>query len=92
MTKKKEHELVTAHECTDDIEAQVIISFLESEGIEAFLDSDMPHSVWPVSADANILVNKTDADKARALIAEHQPHKKTRTSPAPKRKPKPEEK
>jgi hypothetical protein len=48
--------------------------------------------VWPVSADANILVNKTDADKARALIAEHQPHKKTRTSPAPKRKPKPEEK
>ena len=92
MTKKKEHDLVTVHECADDIEAQVIISFLESEGIEAFLDSDMPHAVWPVSADANVLVNKADAEKARTLIAEHQPHKKPRKAPVAKRKPKTEEK
>jgi hypothetical protein len=69
---RENHDLVSIHNCEDDNEAGIIISMLEAKGIEALLDSNLPHSVLPVGGDAQILVNESDADEARRIIAEMQ--------------------
>lgn len=66
----EDHELVSVHECENDDEADIIIALLESNGIEAFLSSDMPHSVLPVSDDAHVLVNREDEEEALRIIEE----------------------
>lgn len=69
MSKDMEdHEMVSVYECENDEEADIIVGLLESYGIEAVLNTEMPHSVLPVSADAHILVNHADADEARKII------------------------
>ena len=73
MTEEKdEHELVVVHVCEDDDEANVIIGFLESNGIEAVLDTEGPHAVFPVEGDAQIVVNAADAERAQILLAERE--------------------
>lgn len=69
---QQEHGLAPVHTCADDSEAEVIIDYLGANGIEAVLDSNMPHSVLPVSDDARVLVNRADAEKARRLLAERE--------------------
>ncbi len=68
----QEHELVPVHTCADDGEAEIIIEYLQANGIEAILDSNMPHSVLPVSDDARVLVNRDDAEMAGQLLAERE--------------------
>ncbi len=64
----EDHGLVSVYECENDEEADIIVGLLESYGIEAVLNSEMPHSVLPVNADAHILVNHADAEEARRII------------------------
>jgi hypothetical protein len=69
---RENHDLVAIYTCEDDNEAEIIISMLEANGIEAVLDSNLPHSVLPVGGDAQILVNEADEDEARRILEEMQ--------------------
>ena len=64
------HELEMVYACDDDEEAAIVIGFLNSQGIEANIDSDLPHDTFPVEGDSKIYVNQNDAETARALLAE----------------------
>mgnify|MGYP006307909459 CR=1 FL=1 len=69
---QQEHNLVPVHTCADDTEAEVIIEYLGANGIEAISDSNIPHSVLPVSDDARVLVNREDAGRAKQLLAQRE--------------------
>ena len=73
MTNSNEHELESVFECVTDDTAQIVISFLETNGIHAFENSDMPHSIFPVLSDAQVVVNKADAERARSLLEAFEP-------------------
>ncbi len=71
MSEQEEHHgLVSIHACGHDEEANVVIAFLSENGITARLETDLPHSVLPVSSDCEIYVHEDDADAARKLIAD----------------------
>lgn len=69
-TEFEDHELVSVFSCENDEEADIIVGFLEANGIDAVRNNEVPHSVFPVSSDAHVLVNASDADEARRLIRE----------------------
>ncbi len=77
-----EHEskgsVVTVHECYDDGEAEVVIALLRGHGIESIANSEIPHSVLPVTADGlgkvRVLVDVEVAEKAREIISSSQEH------------------
>lgn len=64
----EDHEVRVVHVCEDDQEAEIIIEFLHANGIEAMLDSNLPHSVLPVAEDVRIIVNHSDAEEAVRLL------------------------
>ena len=68
MTDAEEHELEAVYEGGSDGEAQIVIEFLEANGIQAFENSNLPHSITPVLSDAQVMVNKEDAEQARELL------------------------
>ncbi|HOK08358.1 MAG TPA: DUF2007 domain-containing protein [Candidatus Hydrogenedens sp.] len=68
----EEHDLKVVARCTTDTEAELIINLLNENGIEAFIDSNLPHSVWPVVDDALVVVRDTDFEQAKQIIAEYQ--------------------
>ena len=75
MTDRDENRtVVPVHECYDDGEAEVVIALLRGNDIEGFANSDVPHSVLPITADGlgkvQVLVNAQIAEKARAIIAD----------------------
>lgn len=71
MSDKEEHHgLVAIHACGQDEEANIVISFLKENGITARLQTDLPHSVLPVSGDCEVYVHEDDAETARRLIKE----------------------
>ncbi len=57
--------------CISDIEAELIVRLLEENGIESFVETNIPHSVWPVSADALVIVHEEDYDQARQILKEN---------------------
>jgi hypothetical protein len=65
--------LVEVCEVAGDKEAFVIKGLLESEGIWCSLESDVPHSVFPLNVDGlgavRIMVSEKDAERAAQLIA-----------------------
>ena len=69
MSEHEEHHgLVAVHACTHDEEASIVIAFLEQNGITARVQTELPHSVLPVSGDCEIYVHEDDAAAARELI------------------------
>ena len=66
--------IVPVHECWDDGEAEVVIALLRDRGIEGIANSEVPHSVWPLTTDGlgkvTVLVDEDLAEKARSIIAE----------------------
>ena len=68
----EEHDLEVVYECTDDGEAEIIIEYLQSNGIEAMENSNLPHSMLPVAGDAQVVVNEADAEEARRLLKERE--------------------
>ena len=72
-SEEKERSVVPVHICHSDTEAQVIIALLRGRGIESFANSEVPHSVLPVTADGlgevQVLVDEDIAEQAREIIA-----------------------
>ncbi len=70
MSDSEHHGLVSIHACGQDEEANIVIAFLAENGISAQLQTDLPHSVLPVSSDCEVYVHEDDAVAARQLIVE----------------------
>lgn len=71
MSKKEEHHgLVSIHACGTDEEANIVIAFLAENGIKAQMETDLPHSVLPVSGDCEVYCHEDDAEEAVRLIKE----------------------
>jgi hypothetical protein len=71
MSNTEEHHgLVSVHACASDEEASIVISFLAENGITAQLQTDLPHSILPVSDDCEVYVHEDDAAEASRLIEE----------------------
>lgn len=73
---ERERPVVTVHECYNDGEAEVVIALLRDHGIEGIANSEVPHSVLPVTADGlgkvRVLVDEDVAEKARNIISKSQ--------------------
>ncbi|MGC8737810.1 MAG: hypothetical protein ACP5UA_04075 [Candidatus Hydrogenedens sp.] len=57
--------------CLSDIEAELIVRLLEENGIESFVETNLPHSVWPVSADALVIVREENYNQAKQILKEN---------------------
>lgn len=67
--------LVEVFEASGDKEALVVKGLLESDGIWCSLESDVPHSVFPLEVDGlgavRIMVSEGDAERAVDLISSY---------------------
>jgi len=71
MSEEREHHgLVSIYSCGQDEEANILISFLAGNGITAQLQTELPHSILPVTGDCEVYVHEDDAEAARKLIQE----------------------
>ena len=72
--RENERPVVAVHECYNDGEAEVVIALLRDHGIEAIANSEVPHSVLPITADGLgkvlVLVDSDIAEKARDIISQ----------------------
>ena len=73
MTEEdKERPVVPVHVCYDDGEAEVVIALLRDHGIEGIANSELSHSVFPITADGlgrvRVLVDEEEAENARLII------------------------
>ncbi|MFP4500093.1 MAG: hypothetical protein ACLFTT_03760 [Candidatus Hydrogenedentota bacterium] len=66
---------VPVHVCWSDSEAEVVIAYLRAHGVEARANSEIPHSILPITADGlgevSVLVKAEDETAARNLLAAH---------------------
>ena len=64
----------SVHLTWSEVDADVVVSFLLANGIEASLQREFPRSVLPLTVDGigcmPIVVAREDAERARALLAE----------------------
>ena len=67
--------MVSVYVCWNDHEADIVISVLREQGIEAQANSEVPHAVLPVTADGlgqvDVLVVEDLAGAARRIIQEY---------------------
>ena len=68
--------MVAVHECWSDSEGAVVVSVLREHGVDAQLNSEVPHSVMPLIADGlgkvEVLVCEDDAERARDALKEYE--------------------
>lgn len=64
MEQQQSHNLKVLRKCVSDLEAQMIVDLLQANGINAIIDSSLPHSVLPVSDDAVVLIREEDYEQA----------------------------
>ncbi|SVC38407.1 uncharacterized protein METZ01_LOCUS291261, partial [marine metagenome] len=68
-------ELTVVFRTQSDVEASVVRGLLESEGFQALLSSDIPHSVYPLSigelGEVRVSVRTDEAERARQAIEEY---------------------
>jgi hypothetical protein len=66
--------LVAVFSCYSDAEAALAVSFLDAYGIVAQVNSEVPHSVLPVTVGklgrVRVLVSEDDAEAALGLLEE----------------------
>lgn len=64
--------MIPVHICWDDGEAQVVAGYLKSHGFHAVINSEIPHSVLPLTAnglgEVRVLVPAADKDAARQYL------------------------
>ena len=72
MISMDSHDLVTVYTVTNPAEAEIIRSFLESEGIRCFLAGLNTALASFFAQEIRIQVPAPDADRARTLINSHQ--------------------
>lgn len=62
------------HECWSDVEADVVVSCLGAHGIVARANSEVPHSVLPITIDGlgkvQVLVSVEDVEQAQYILRE----------------------
>ena len=66
------HNIKVVHVCEQDGEADIVIGFLKANGIDALQDSDLPHSILPANADAEVYVNEDDYEEAMRVLEERE--------------------
>ncbi len=71
MENKNSDNLKILARCISDIEAELIVRLLQDNGIESFVETNIPHSVWPVSADALVIVREEDYNQAKQILKEN---------------------
>jgi ribonuclease-3 len=68
-------DLVVIFRTQSDVEARVVRSLLEANGVPSVVTSDMPHNIFPMTAnglgEVRLSVRVTDADEARRIIEGH---------------------
>jgi hypothetical protein len=66
--------MVAIHECWSDSEGAIVVSVLRERGVEARLNSEVPHTVMPLIADGlgkvEVLVSEDDTERARDALRE----------------------
>lgn len=71
----KARPVVPVHECWSDGEGNIIVSVLRDGGIEATVNSELTHSVFPLKTAGlgrvRVLVDEDLADKALEIIENH---------------------
>ena len=64
--------MIAVHTCWNDAEAEIVIGFLRVHDIEARANSEIPHSILPLTTDGlgeiQVLVSEEDAALAREII------------------------
>jgi hypothetical protein len=67
---------VKVYQCANEVEAQVLLQLLKSAGISCLLNSDVPASLYPLSAGAlgevDLLVDEEQAEQAKELLAAYE--------------------
>lgn len=65
---------VSVYACWSDTEADVIVSYLRSQGVDAVTNSEVPHSVYPLTVDGlgkvDVLVEADYAKQALRMLEE----------------------
>jgi hypothetical protein len=70
-------DLVSVYTVSTSPEAELVKNFLRGEGIRAFIENEDQAGFQGLTAmEIKILVPAVDADRARKLIEQHEPHKK----------------
>jgi hypothetical protein len=70
-------DLVPVYTVSTPVAAEIIKNFLHGEGIRAFIENEDQAAFQGLTAfEIKILVPALDADRARKLIEQHEPHKK----------------
>jgi hypothetical protein len=68
--------MVPIHECWSDSEGVIVVSVLREQGVEARLNSEVPHTVMPLTAaglgKVEVLVSEDDADRAREILKNYE--------------------
>ena len=66
--------LVRVHTCNNDQEAAIVLAYLESRGVAARANSEIPHSILPITVGelgaVDIMVEQHEADRARRILKE----------------------
>ncbi len=74
--KAEQPGMVTVHSCWTDSEAAILVSVLRDHGIEAEVNSRVPHSVLPLTVDGlgeiQVMVAKDRAEEALELLEEQE--------------------
>jgi hypothetical protein len=75
MKEKKENELVELISVQGEIEEKMVVSLLESEGIDTLVKSGRAGGALPISVDGmgrvRIYVRADEADRARKVLEEN---------------------
>lgn len=73
---ENERPMVAVHVCWNDNEADIVVSVLRDGGIEARVNSEVPHNVLPITANGlakvEVLVREGEAEEARGLLATYE--------------------
>ncbi len=64
--------MVSVHTCWNDAEAEIVIGLLRAHEIEARANSEIPHTILPLTTDGlgeiHVLVREEDAAIAREVL------------------------
>ena len=75
MKDKKNTELVELISVQGEIEENMVVSLLDSEGIDTLVKSGRAGGALPISVDGmgrvRIYVRKSEAERARKILKEH---------------------
>ena len=67
--------MIPVYVCWNDHEAELVASVLREYSIVSRLNSEVPHSIWPITADGlgkvEVLVREGHAHRAGEILQDH---------------------